>query len=274
MQLHHAGSLSEASIDRLILTEDGSDELRIDLSEVTFIEPAGLVVLACLSEMQYASGASVSVVAPSLLETKNYASRMGLGDVLTAHCDAEDTFPITRRNETPTLLELRRYETEDDADSLIADVDHCLASAGLLPGQRQPVTEILMEIAQNSIEHSGTSVAYFAAQAYEVMNLGRRVAIAVGDFGIGIRESFAGTIYESADDAQAILSAVESGVSRYQVPSRGRGLPFSIAHRGIANSGRFSVRSGLTTVSFSEGNVRPRERNWLPGTLITAMIDC
>jgi len=131
-----------------------------------------------------------------------------------------------------------------------------------------------MEIAQNSIEHSETHVGYFAAQAYDVSNRDRRVAIAVGDYGIGIRESFVGTQYESDNDLEAILKAVKSGVSRYEEPSRGRGLPYSIGHPGVIRSGRFTVRSGITAVSFIEGDARPRTRPWLPGTLITAMIDC
>jgi hypothetical protein len=258
----------------LDLEEDGGQDLTLDLSDVTFIDPAGLVILASLAELKCAEGLSVFAVAPALVETANYASRMGLGDTLAENCGAANTFPVTRRNEVSTLLELRRYETEDDADTLIQEVDNCLMNAGLLPGERQPVLEILLEIAQNSIEHSGTNVGYFAAQAYGSMNDDRRVAIAVGDYGRGIRQSFAGTRYESESDAEAILRAAESGVSRYQDPSRGKGLPYSIGHQGVARAGRFTIRSGLTTVSFSSGSSTSRTRNWLPGTLITALIYC
>lgn len=230
--------------------------------------------MACLAESERHKSGLIEVRAPSQIESANYASRMGLGEHIADHCGAENTFPITRRNKTRSLSELRRYQTEDDADDLVIEVDECLRNAGLRPGERQPVLEILEEVAQNSIEHSGTSVGYFAAQTYGHANHDLRVAFAVGDFGIGIRESFSGTDYESNDDLEAILSASQLGVSRHGDPNRGKGLPFSIGHKGVAGSGRFTVRSGRATVSFSSANATPRERNWLPGTLITALVDC
>ncbi len=274
MKVEARGALDEHALDAFA-PFGTSPGLEFDLHSVRFIQPCGVVALACLAENHAAEGDEISLRLPMSGNATEYLTRMNVGRVLKERCGIRDALPTVQRADLlGALLEVQRFETEDGADEL-ADVLEQRLSYPLLRSEAQPVVDVVWELAANAVRHSGTGVGYFAAQVYEPGRRTARVDFGVGDWGKGIRESLAETQQARQTDVLAIEEAVKMGVSRYVTdPTRGKGLPLTVFDKAVARGGQITIRSRAGAVSFfPQGRFRRRIAP-RPGVLVSGSIPC
>ncbi len=155
---------------------------------------------------------------------RSWLSRMHLGEVL-------DAFEVRVEGALPGVRSSGNA-LEGGADGEV--VNQLFEAAG--------------ELGQNVVEHAGSPVGGFiAAQRYKAGAPEERIVVAVGDAGVGIRESLRAR-YGDMPDGEAIRRAIQWNVS--SVPDEGRGQGFRAS----------SMASRRSTASSGSGAVSPRGR--------------
>ena len=102
------------------------------------------------------------------------------------------------------------------------------------------------ELGQNVVEHAGSPVGGFiAAQRYKAGAPEERIVVAVGDAGVGIRESLRAR-YGDMPDGEAIRRAIQWNVSSVPDEGRGQGLP-GVVDGVKALGGVVWIRSGVAS---------------------------
>jgi hypothetical protein len=211
-------------------------QCRIDLRELRFTEPLGLVEIAARTEYHRSRGTAVRVLAPSDPSVANYLARMRLGRALT-DLGADHDLPFVRERElSDRLLELTYFAGAAGSDELAAMVYHRVA--GQSPASARALYTALCEVGQNVPEHAGVPGGWAAAQA---TRRHAEVWFAVGDCGVGMRRSLAAR--GARDDADALVLALDRGVSRLARAGRGNGLAETCA-LVTGRGGRLHVVSG------------------------------
>jgi hypothetical protein len=129
------------------------------------------------------------------------------------------------------------------------------------------------ELGQNVVEHAGSPVGGFiAAQRYKAGAPEERIVVAVGDVGVGIRESLR-VRYGDMTDAESIRRAIQWHVSRVPDEGRGQGLPGVVdGVRGLG--GTVWIRSGAASRTVTRGHAPTSEVSRLQGTIVGARLPC
>jgi hypothetical protein len=240
----------------------------LDLEQLRFSEPAGIVSLAVLSDLATSVGRSVEFRAPANENSASYLARMRLGQHLDRLGIAHRLPPVNERDLGARLVELRRF---DGAAGLEGVIDALVQTyVETQPDVVQPLYTALHEIASNVIHHSGRSHGYAALQRFDAS---RDVVFAVADGGIGLRARLA-TRFAVPDDRRAIARAVQTHISTMSEAGRGRGIARVIAVTG-QRRGAVTLLSGSARAVFTRGDPRPQFGDCLtphPGTLVTARL--
>lgn len=258
--------ISEDTTCRLAPGEDVECDCRmvLDLRDVTFVEPFGLVYLYWLVRSLFDRGAErVTVLLPESEDVRNYLIRMHLPQSLAGASrvrfrpDLED-LRVRERDLTDRLVELTPFTVENDdevrmqtseiMETILSHADDLSIEAGYL---RLGLVELLSNIEV----HSRTRMGVVAVQRYT----DGRVRIAVGDGGIGIPNALRGTVGDLPDD-EVVLRALQPDVTS-RVGRGGLGLPMLVdaIHE---TRGYMVIRSGRAHI-----RVRSREE-------IAARCDC
>ncbi|MCA1694605.1 MAG: ATP-binding protein, partial [Actinobacteria bacterium] len=128
----------------------------------------------------------------------------------------------------------------------------------------------LWELVANALEHSGAH-ALLMGQVYldgERPDHHRRVQIAIGDAGRGIRASFLESGTRSpANDTEAIELALQYLVSSVADPGRGQGLTTTV-EQATALEGHVVVRSGDARVTVDGSGSRSEQVQPIDGTVV------
>lgn len=242
--------------------------LVLDLEQLTFVEPAGIVSLAVLSDLATTAGRHVEFRAPSSDSSATYLARMRLGQHLDDLGIAHELPAVNERDLGARLVELRRF---DGARGLEAVIDALVETyVTTQPEVVQPLYTALHEIASNVIHHSGKARGYAALQRFDRSN---DVVFAVADGGVGLRARLAER-FDVPDDRTAIARAVQTHVSTMSEAGRGRGIARVIAVTG-QQRGAVTLLSGSARAVFVRGDPRPQFADCLtphPGTLVTARL--
>ena len=213
---------SQTLLNSLQVPEVGMEWMSdVDLSAMTWCEPAGLVGIACFVESQIRAGLYVNVNAPRSRVVSTYLSRMRLGQVLT-ELGAAHSLPAVNARFVGSLLELRLFNGSRGAERLAKLVDdetrHVDAEVA------NALWEGIVETGQNVEQHSGNQFGFVAAQVYKKTRgvATRRFLFAVGDSGRGILDTFRPR--GASDAAEALRWAVTPGFTETDDPARGSGL--------------------------------------------------
>lgn len=247
---------------------DTDQHLMIDLRSCTFVRPSGMVFLgvAMESAARLGEGDRQLRLAPGS-DVAKYTDRMGLA-AAAARCGvASDPFPGVRRYDPrDRFLELTKFDTAGNA-SAIDEVCQTLqgkAKAWMIEGQS--LYNAVFELGVN-VEYHSTSAGLVAVQHYPTSG---SVEFAIGDYGIGIRQSLADGGLTYPDDVEAIQAAVETPASGTGISFRGKGLPD--LHRILCSPrlrGYLVIQTGFGRVEYVNGRP-PRTihlKFWQPGTL-------
>ncbi|UCD71572.1 MAG: sensor histidine kinase [Syntrophobacterales bacterium] len=267
-----------------------SHQICIDLGDVTFIDPYGMVGILEFGYYLKSLGKEVILRVPGPEEVSKYLERMdffrfrsGLFVMDPPHLDLTEKYH--RSIASDVLLEITRIEKSDDIHFI---VDRVRDRAGSILETHLHYDEraihhfivALSEVCQNILEHS-QNIGYVGIQKYfYAKSLAKNVVkIAVMDLGIGIKNSlsprFSLVCGERWSDLLAIEKALLHGASRYEDIGRGHGL--TEVRKFVQKwNGKISIRSGTAKFSvlpsWESGLERRSGVTFFPGTQISLVL--
>jgi anti-anti-sigma regulatory factor len=287
-------SLDESTFERLIRQLDRPERLVagqiiIDLEQVRFVDPYGMVGLLVLARFLRQRGCDTVLMLPRAEEVMKYLDRMDFSrhaerlctiDLTTLWPDGE----YSRSAHSDVLLEITPIARSEDIHYI---VDRVRERAQTILSQNLHYEQAaidgfvvaLSEVCQNIPEHS-EDVGYVAIQKYYYgRRLGKNlVKIAVMDLGVGFRASLAPKYAVQAaawSDLTALQLAIFEGASRYDDPGRGQGL--SAVRRFVERwHGKLMIRSGSARVglspSWDRSAARQSKLTLFPGTQVSIVL--
>lgn len=259
-------------------------EQLIDLRNVNFIDPYGMVGLLEIGEISKSDGSSKTILLPESEEVLKYLERMDFFKFADRYFSLYPAQPeisekYLRSSDSDVLLEITPIEKSDDIHFIVGKVrdrSHAILTKHLHYDENTINSFIvaLSEVCQNIIEHSGYK-GFVGIQKYHFQNLGKNVVkIAVMDTGIGFRKSLSER-FTLKDDLTAIEKGLLHGASRFADKGRGHGL--SAVRRFVKQwNGKISIRSGTAKLSiipeWARGKSKKRNLDYLPGAQVNIML--
>ncbi|MEW6676053.1 MAG: ATP-binding protein [Nitrospirota bacterium] len=274
--------LSDATFESVILSI--AENTPIDLRDIQFIDPYGMVGLLERGELLKAKGISQPLYLPESEDVLRYLERMDFFRFADGYFRLEPSKPqisekYRRSSYSDVLLEITPIEKSDDIHFIVGRVKE-RANAILKRHLHYDETAIngfivaLSEVCQNIIEHSETK-GFVGIQKYHFQNLNKNVVkIAVMDIGIGFRKSLSER-FSLKNDLEAIEKGLLHGASRFADKGRGHGL--SAVRRFVKQwNGRLSIRSGTARLSiipqWARGKAKELNLNYFPGAQINILL--
>lgn len=256
----------------------------IDLRNVDFIDPYGMVSLLEIGELLKSNGIQKTLFLPESEEVIKYLERMDFFKFAGKYFLLKPSEPqisgkYLRSSYSDVLLEITPIENSDDIHFIVGRVKrraHSILARHLRYDERaiNGFIVALSEVCQNIIEHSENR-GFVGIQKYHFQNLNKNVVkIAVMDIGIGFRKSLSER-FSLKNDFEAIDKALLHGASRYTDEGRGHGLA---AVRRFVNhwNGKISIRSVTAKLSiipdWSWGKKKETNLTYFPGSQINILL--
>lgn len=256
----------------------------IDLQEVNFIDPYGMVGILEIGELLKSEGIRKTIHLPQSEEVLKYLERMDFFSFARKYFKLDPSGPeISERYQrsfySDVLLEITPIEKSDDIHFIVGKVRdraHSILTRHLHYDEMaiNGFIVALSEVCQNIIEHSKTK-GFVGIQKYHFQNINKNVVkIAVMDIGIGFRKSLSER-FLLKNDFDAIDKALLHGASRYTDEGRGHGLA---ALRRFVNqwNGKLSIRSVSARLSiipeWTWGKEKELHLTHFPGAQVNIML--
>lgn len=183
-------SLTFANVDLLCgnVNCDG-DTLVVDLRRITFFEPFALIYLGMFLRHYVSCGKVIQVRPPTDAKAKGYLARQKFWerfnfDPRTLSPDLLRTFTTATSLNDIVDIPRRQGIAEDVAEAVVNVL--CPGPRPRYPVDVGAVGEMVSELVHNFQEHSEGPLAAFTMQWYPRAT---RLALAIGDCGIGIRQA-------------------------------------------------------------------------------------
>jgi len=261
-----------------------SNQEALDLREVTFIDPYGMVGMLEAGRYLVSNYKEKTMLLPESEDVLKYLERMDFFKFADFYFNIVPEKPAVsdkymRSSFSDVLLEITPIEKSDDIHYIVGRVKkraHKILEKHLHYDERaiDGFIVALSEVCQNIIEHSGNT-GFVGIQKYHFQKINKNVVkIAVMDLGIGFKESLSGR-FSIKNDIDAVEKALLQGVSRYEDIGRGHGLA---AVRRFVNqwSGKLSIRSGTAKLSiipeWTWGKEKESNLTYFPGAQINIML--
>ena len=274
MPIDRPTTVDAPHLDAVLTLDVGRGLAVIDLAQVSFVDAYALTGLACFIASADRDGLPVQLVVPEHPDVRSWLSRMHLGDVIDSfRVRVRGGLPrVAERDRRDTLIELQRFDDSYGSDRLAGFIWERLEGGadGEVVNQ---LFEATGELGQNVVEHAGSPAGGFvAAQRYKAGAPDERIIVAVGDVGVGIRESLRPR-YGDMTDAKAITQAIRWHVSRVPEEGRGQGLPGVVEGvRGL--DGILWIRSGSASRTITRQRAATVRVSSLQGTIVGARLPC
>jgi len=256
----------------------------IDLREVNFIDPYGMVGLLETGELCRSEGVRKTLYLPESEEVLKYLERMDFFRFADGYFRLEPPEPelpdrYKRSSYSDVLLEITPIEKSDDIHFIVGEVKdraHAILARHLHYDDSaiNGFIVALSEVCQNIIEHSERT-GFVGIQKYHFQNIDKNIVkIAVMDTGISFRGSLSER-FSLKNDLNAIEQALLHGASRYTDEGRGHGL--AAVRRFVAQwDGKISIRSGTAKLSiipeWAWGREIELDLTHFPGAQINIML--
>ena len=251
----------------------------LDLRQCCWVYPQGAMGLLLLLRYHVRKGARPRVFRPVDQNVDSYLERMGI--YLLTHLDVEYIPDLSNVlghiwTERDTMQAVTPVESAEQVAALVEKFQHGLAAQLSNQGTVNNLSHSVLEILENMPLHANPAdperfEGYANIQTY--MN-GRKVMVAVGDLGVGIKESLqTSKVYRTRilTHCDAVLLAAENKASRFHGTKRrhhGGGLHRAIEHARLAECFIY-VRTGDSMVVWGPGEYRSEEKvKFFPGTQI------
>jgi len=223
------------------------DSITFDFSDVNFIRPSGLAVVAAL--MKYVKNRNC--YAEYYLKeaiNKNVCSYMERMDFYSQFKIIKDTI---NRQENSGLCELKEVIDANTAYIVVSQLSDVIKSQiNISDGTLNAITHTLGEIIDNIFHHSNSPInGIVCAQTYRHAI---EVEIAIADCGIGVYESLKNTPNYNyiVNDAEALKLCVGKKITSKPFTNAGEGL--FVAKRIITqNQGKMNIISGSSMYKIS-----------------------
>ncbi len=268
-----SGTYQFPTFDRLIeqltplFTIREPSQIWVDLRRLSFVGPTAIAtILAALRRLElggfYQEG---GVWLPSSGLTARYLLRMDLFRRLETFPNPPEQF---NRRQPVVFRPLSNFSDEEERSLLVFNLLNALqASCAVDSAAVSSTFAFLTELTENVRDHARTELGGFAAaQALRKKPL---FEIGIVDLGVGILRSLSSASHlpTPRDDLEAILKALERGVSATWPHNSGEGL-YVTAEALRANGGELLIRSGTGSVLLGA-----RERAFttsvrFPGTIV------
>lgn len=250
--------------------DSNAKTIYFDFSDLRFVEPEGVVVLANTIEHLRRTGVKVIFRA----HTQNSDANRYLDDSgFFLQYLGKRVLPSSSCRDTTMPLKL--FQSDAYVPYLYR---------GLMPwiGQEvklstdtlETIKTCLEEVFHNIDYHSGIKTGCTLSQYFPKKN---RICIAISDFGVGI-PSRVRTKLPELTDPDALRKACEEGfTTKSNVLNRGAGLPHLIRYVTQRNSGTVLIHSGRGYLSATRGpvstNITSRKMSWAyPGTIVHVVL--
>ena len=207
--------LDRSTVDRLCAGVGlDAPKPRIDLSNVSFVEPFGLIYLGMFLRHFNSLGRFFEIVTPRSLHVREYLDTQrfwGRYNIPVAATGSQSFPRLARFTSLRDVIDIEnnRY-IADDVGKMVYDIlrrNTVRVNAGL-------VTEIVIELVDNFSRHSGQQLAACAIQLYPNR---KKLHFAIGDCGVGIRGSLSRNPnyrhLATAPHHEAAAKALEEGVT-------------------------------------------------------------
>lgn len=262
-RIEFSGPLNASCYRRFPAELDQARSLTLDLSEVQFCKPDGLVALSSLIDYAARRGAAIEIIPPRMSDPRVYMSRMRFPQFLEGLGVEHGLAPVNEHSARSRFVELSPFSDEKGVEGL----------ASLVHGRFEPLIGSqaaasaflsLSELGANVSQHARCPRGFYMAQQFERRN---RFEFAIGDPGVGLKESL--SRFSPASHEQAIGLAIQRGVSGVDATGRGEGLA-SIRERLKEAGGYLNLVSGNAEGYFAKQQARLTEveSKFFPGTLI------
>jgi len=242
---------------------ESSQEVIIDLSNVRFIKPFGVTLLACTIYDLLRRMRKVKFVRPSFDDVHTYLNDIGFYDEFNITTDVQ----INPRSTSVAVKRLNEVNYSF-VQSLITWLQSQLT---LSQGIRQAIEQSIMEIINNVIDHScGPFGYYINAQAYPNRGV---MELSIMDLGVGIPHNLIPLYKHLRDDAEAVKHATVEGVSsRKGKGAKGMGL-FMLKEFTVVNEGEMHILSYKGKYELRRNNENARLLHMsFPGTCVNLYI--
>ena len=258
--------LTEETFEKTLLSFIRSDQ--IDLRDVSFIDPYGMVGLLEIGELCMLEDIKKTILLPRSAEVLRYLERMDFFASARRYFTLEPMHVLPpglagKAADSDVLLEITPIERANDIHYIVGRVEE-RAQSILVKHLRYDDRAIngfivaLSEICQNIVEHSENK-GFVGIQKYRYSSLGKNIVkIAVMDAGIGFRRSLS-LRFRLKGDLEAIEKALLHGASRHEDEGRGHGLA-AVRRFTEQWQGRLSIRSGTARLSLIPKWARGKER--------------
>ncbi len=276
--------LSEDSLETIVAQVASENINYIDLQEVIFIDPFGMVGILEAGRFLQSKNIRKTLILPESEDVLRYLERMDFFKYAGRYFYLEPDRPdlsdrYLRSAYSDVLLEITPIEKSDDIHFIVGKVKkraYAILETHLHYDEHaiNGFIVALSEVCQNIIEHS-ENTGFVGIQKYHFQKRDRNVVkIAVMDLGIGFKESLAESV-PIADDLDAIEKAFVHGISRHRDKGRGHGL--AAVRRFVRRwDGKISIRSGTARFSiipdWAWGKERERSLFYFPGAQINIML--
>ncbi len=256
----------------------------IDLQDVTFIDPYGMVSILEFGEFLKSRDIQKTMCLPESEEVLKYLERMDFFRFADGYFTLKPSQPqisekYLRNQSSDVLLEITPIEKSDDIHFIVGKVKgraHAILAKHLHYDERaiNGFIVALSEVCQNILEHSETK-GFVGIQKYHFQSMNKNIVkIAVMDIGIGFRMSLSER-FSLKDDLEAVEKALLHGASRYAEKGRGHGLA---AVRRFVNqwNGKLSIRSGTAKLSiipqWAWGKEKELNLTHFPGSQVSILL--
>lgn len=212
-------------------------ELVIDLSNVRFASPAGIVALATLVDARsQGDHPVVGLMSPYDPQVANYLARTHVPAMLEEYGIAHGLPRVNERELGIRLVPLTTFAGSHEIQAL-ARAAHGFAER-IRVGAGAPLFTAICEIGENVGYHAGRPIGFAAAQYFPTL---RAFEFAIGDAGRG----FLGALGSqgASTHAEALQLALKPGVTSSREIGRGYGLSTVIAEL-LALGGTVTLYSG------------------------------
>lgn len=254
------------------------EQVSLDLSKIEFINPSNLIMLITTSRVIFdRTGKKVRWINVSS-DVSAYLERINISNVAFIDFKLPSVWERLYRGsrKSSTLIELQTIDDWKGCGDAVKQTKAILLR--WFPEQLGETTNgicsLLKETAENSIDHSsepsGQGYCFYVLQKYHKEGKDQ-IEIAVGDVGIGIRNSLKRVAPDFvSNDLLAIKRALFQGMSGR--PDKSGGLGYKRVREILKQrDGTIQIRSGYGSISYSahsEQQQNTEHRCSFPGTQI------
>ena len=252
------------------------EKLEIDLAELNFIDPYGLIALCLMGRYARTAISRVVYRTPQTYGLRRYLGRVRFAEALQGLVELTGPDLVVdqerEKPESEALLEITRIEERVDVEAVLEKtsqrVEVILAEE--LQYRESEINQfknVIAELCHNILDHSA-NWGYVTAQRYQDPRSHKKyVVIGVGDLGIGIKKSLTERFSTNEwTHGQAITNSLKKHFSRDST----RGLGLYIVNQ-ICNQyeGNLHIRSGDTRIYIRGRRRYEHVSAHFPGTLVS-----